>query len=165
MDVLNDSEILAEGKQVFTACAFIHTRIDGVPHVFMAKRAATKKFLPGVFELPGGHVDFGEDMVDGLKREIMEEFGMQINVGEPFGCFTYINEVKRSHSIEVVYFAEMVDDREQILLYPADHSEYRWVSLETITEIYTENKREDDQELQVVRRGLEILGGDMLRFH
>lgn len=102
----HDSETLAEGKQVMTACAFIHRNFDGVEKVFLPKRAATKKFLPSVFEMPGGHIDYGEDIVAGLKREIQEEFGMETSIGDPFGCFTYTNDVKQSHSIEVIYFAE-----------------------------------------------------------
>lgn len=43
----------------------------------MPKRADTKKFLPSVYELPGVHIDFGEEPVSGLKREIYEEFGME----------------------------------------------------------------------------------------
>jgi ADP-ribose pyrophosphatase YjhB (NUDIX family) len=70
--ISHDSETLAVGQQVITACAFIHQQFDGVEKVFLPRRALTKKFLPGVFELPGGHIDFGEDIVVGLKREIME---------------------------------------------------------------------------------------------
>ena len=84
---VHDSETLAEGKQVITACAFIHHNFDGVEKVFLPKRADTKKFLPGVYELPGGHIDFGEELVEGLKREIEEEFDIQINVGDPFYAF------------------------------------------------------------------------------
>ena len=72
--VLHDSEVLAEGQQVIVAAAFISHKFDGVTKVFLPKRAATKKFLPNVFELPGGHIDFGEDIETGLKREIFEEF-------------------------------------------------------------------------------------------
>jgi 8-oxo-dGTP pyrophosphatase MutT (NUDIX family) len=42
-----------------------------------------------MYELPGGHIDFGENMITGLKREILEEFGMQATIGDPFFVFTY----------------------------------------------------------------------------
>ncbi len=66
----HDSETPAQGQQVITACAAIHHSFDGVVKIFVPKRAETKKFLPGVYELPGGHIDFGENIVEGLKREI-----------------------------------------------------------------------------------------------
>src|SRR3989338_2555813 len=120
----HDSEKPAKGQQVITACAFIHRNFDGVEKLFVPKRADTKKFLPGVFELPGGHVDFGENPVDGLKREILEELGMRANIGDPFYVFTYTNDVKGSHSIEVIYFAVFEDAIEQINLNSADHSQF-----------------------------------------
>lgn len=101
----HDSETPAHGKQVITACAFIHAKIGGVDKVFLPKRADTKKFIPGVYELPGGHIDFGEDIREGLKREILEEFNMTVTLGDVFETFTYRNKVKGGHSIEVIFFA------------------------------------------------------------
>lgn len=161
---VGDSEQLAEGQQVFTACALIHHTFDGIEKVFLPKRAVTKRFLPGVFEMPGGHIDFGEEMVPGLRREVQEEFGVDIAVGDPFACFTYTNPIKKSHSIEVVYFAQFTDPLENITLNPADHSEYVWVAEDEIASIYSEQKDADDQEFQVLRRGFELLRGARLDF-
>src|SRR5476651_1743539 len=108
--ISHDSETPAQGQQVITACAFIHHNFKGVEKVFLPKRATTKKFLPNVYELPGGHIDFGENPVDGLKREIDEEFSMKVMIGDPFYVFTYTNNIKGSHSIEVVYFAKFIDE-------------------------------------------------------
>jgi len=154
--VSHDSETPAHGQQVITACAFIHKNIDGVEKVFLPKRAATKKFLPDVFELPGGHIEFGEDLVTGLKREILEEFQMNSIIGDPFAAFTYTNEVKGSHSIEVIFFA-MFEEEGQITLHPDDHSEYQWISEEELKTVYSEQKGFDDIEFQAVRKGFKIL--------
>lgn len=153
----HDSETLAKGQQAITAVAFIHRDFNGTRKVFLPKRAATKKFLPSVFELPGGHIDFGEELVDGLKREIMEEFGMNLSVGDPFGAFTYTNEIKQSHSVELVFFAEFTDPIENIQLDPEDHSEYQWVSVDELPTVYTPTKQADDAEFQVIRKGFAIL--------
>ncbi len=160
--LIGDSEKLAEGQQVFTACAFIHHNFDGIDKVFLPKRATTKKFLPGVFELPGGHIEFGEDMVEGLQREIDEEFGVAIAVGDPFACFTYMNDIKESHSIEVVYFAEFTSSLETITLNPSDHSEYVWMAVNELDKVYSAEKGADDKEFEVLRRGFELLQGGEL---
>ncbi len=161
---IGDSERLAEGQQVFTACALIHHNFDGVEKVFLPKRATIKKFLPSVFELPGGHIEFGEDMVAGLKREIREELGVDVAIGDPFACFTYVNEVKRSHSVEVIYFAKFTSPIEDISLNPEDHSEYIWVAADELHRVYTTNKVAADQEFVALRRGFELLKGDHLNF-
>jgi 8-oxo-dGTP diphosphatase len=155
----HDSETLAEGQQVITACALIHYNFNGTEKAFLPKRAATKKFLPSVFELPGGHIDYGEDIVEGLKREINEEFGMQVHIGDSFGCFTYTNDVKRSHSIEVIYFAQFTDPIENIKIDPADHSEYVWVSRAELKNVYNEQKGADDIEFVMLQKGFDLLEG------
>lgn len=160
---MNDSEVPAVGKQVIVACAFIHHNFDGVEKIFMPKRAATKKFMPSVFELPGGHVDFGEDIVAGLKREIREEFNKTIKLGDPFATFTYKNDVKGSHSVEVVYFAQF-DEIDNIHLNSADHSEYRWLALDELSEILVNGKDENDEEFQLIKHGFALLSGEQPKF-
>lgn len=168
----HDSATPAHGQQVITACAFIHHDIDGVQKLFMPKRADTKAFLPGVFELPGGHVDFGEDIVDGLKREVHEEFGMTITVGDPFGSYTYHNEVKGSHSIEVVYFARFVEPIEQIKLDTEDHQSFEWFTKqdvidrkdEVVAAEFSDHVTGDDPEYLITLRGFDLLAGSQVDF-
>ncbi|MBL8121965.1 NUDIX hydrolase [Candidatus Saccharibacteria bacterium] len=157
MKVSHDSETPAEGQQVFTACAFIWRERGGEKQVFMAKRADTKKFMPGIWELPGGHIDYAEDMVDGLKREIREEFSMSVTVGEPFAVFTYLNQVKQSHSIEVVYFAQFIEDDISIRIDPEDHSAYAWFSQDQLYQTHTATKGSDNPEARATARGFELL--------
>jgi 8-oxo-dGTP pyrophosphatase MutT (NUDIX family) len=157
LTISHDSETPAYGNQVITACAFIYRDLDGVKKVFLPKRADTKKFLPGVYELPGGHIDLGEDIVSGLKREIQEEFGMDINVGDPFAAFTYSNPIKGSHSVEVIYLAKFKDPIENIHLEPEDHSLFEWIAENELERIMTENKNGDDPEIRAIRKGFLLL--------
>ena len=156
----HDSETPAHGQQVITACAFIHHDFEGIEKLFMPKRAATKKFLPNVYELPGGHVDFGEDIVAGLRREIAEEFNMTIRIGDAFAAFTYLNDIKGSHSVEVVFFAEFSEPIENIHLNPEDHSEYHWYSQAEFAEVVATTKTKDDPELSCIQKGFSLLEGE-----
>ncbi len=162
--ISNDSETPAQGQQVITSCAFIHKNIDGVEKVFLPKRSETKKFLPGVYELPGGHIDFGENPVDGLRREIKEEFGMDSKIGDPFFVFTYTNEIKGSHSIEVIYFANFTGDLDNIKLNPEDHSGFGWFSENELGKATTKNKTLEDIEFRAILKGFELLKGSSLIF-
>lgn len=163
-DVSHDSEVPAKGQQVITACAFIHREIEGQPKVFLAQRAITKKFLPGVYELPGGHIDFGEDPVAGLRREIREEFGLEISVGDPFYVFTYTNPVKGSHSIEVIYFAQFSDTDKDISLNPEDHAAYGWFREHELPKAMSSIKGADDPEFVAIQKGFALLKGQLPRF-
>jgi 8-oxo-dGTP diphosphatase len=164
-NVSHDSETPAQGQQVITACAFIHHQFNGVEKLFWPKRADTKKFLPGVYELPGGHIDFGEDIVKGLKREIKEELGMAISVGDAFAAFTYANEVKGSHSIEVVFFAQFTDPIENIKIDPEDHSTFGWFAESELEEQFiTSRPGGDDPENAIIQKGFALLRGEKPTF-
>lgn len=135
--------------QEITACTFIHK--DG--KLFVARRAPTKSFLPGIHELPGGHIEFGESMEDGLKREIKEEFGIEIVVGDPFHAFTYTWNNNTKHAVEVIYFATMSDPNQEIQLDPTDHSEFNWITKSEVLNFFIN----DDQEGIAANKGFDIL--------
>lgn len=162
--ISHDSEVPAKNQQVITACAFIHKKFNGVENVFLPKRADTKKFLPGIYELPGGHIDFGEDPVAGLKREINEEINMDVKVGDPFFVFTYSNKIKGSHSIEVIYFAEFKGDLGKIKLNPEDHSNFGWFSEDELINATTPPKGLDDIEFVAMKKAFRLLNGEKLVF-
>jgi len=159
--VSHDSETPAQGQQVITACAFIHRKVDGAQKVFLPKRADTKKFLPGKYEIPGGHIDYGEDIRAGLIREVQEELGATVKLGDPFAVFTYTNQIKGSHSIEVVYFAELVDGSDTITISPDDHSSCGWFTEDEAVRL---NGDAEDQEVAVIRKGFALLRGESVQF-
>ncbi len=162
--ISHDSETPAYGQQVVTVCAFIHHNFDGIEKVFLPKRAATKKFLPNVYNVPGGHVDYGEELVTALKREIQEEFNKGIDVGDPFATFTYMNEVKGTHSVEIVYFAQFKDGIDNIQLVPEDHSSYVWVAENELEQMFTAGREANDPELPVMKKGFALLHGQSMAF-
>ncbi|MES2630369.1 MAG: NUDIX hydrolase [Patescibacteria group bacterium] len=162
--ISHDSETPADGQQVITVCGFIHHNFDGIEKVFLPKRAETKKFLPGVYELPGGHVDFGETTVAALKREISEELGMSVEVGDILYEFSYVNEIKKSHSIEVIYFAKFIEAIGEVQIHPEDHSEYGWFAENELANAATAQKGLDDQEFIAIQKGFDLLRGEPIRF-
>jgi len=164
MKVSHDSETPAHGQQVITVCAFIHHKFDGVEKVFLPQRAATKQFLPNVYELPGGHLDFGEDAVAGLIREIQEEFQKAIRVGDPFTAFTYTNEIKGSHSAEIIYFAQFEDGPDGIVLEPEDHATYGWFTEEEAVKVNAVNRSGTDPEILALQKGFALLRGEKPAF-
>ena len=106
-------------KQEIIGTAYIHRN----GKILLAKRAATKRFLPGVFEAPGGHVEFGENPVQTIIRELQEELGVRVKVGEPFHVFDYMDG--DSHVIEVCLLCEL-GEGEIFKLIPEEFSEVRW---------------------------------------
>ena len=52
--------------------------------ILFTKRSDSDDFLPGVWELPGGGIEYGETPQDSIKREIKEECGLEIEVQSSF---------------------------------------------------------------------------------
>ena len=160
----HDSETHAQGQQVITACALIHHTFEGVTKVFIAERAATKKFLPGAHEIPGGHIDYGESIVAGLQREIREEFEVDIRVGDPFAAFDYMNPIKGSHSVEIIYFATLLGSPDDIVIHPEDHASGKWISRAELPTIMSEKKDTDDPEYRALQKAFDLLEGGSVDF-
>ena len=94
----------------------------------------------------------------------MEEFGMRIEVGDPFFVFGYVNDIKGSHSVEVVYFANFVDPLDKVRLSPDDHSEYGWFGEEDLYKATTDAKGTDDPEFKAMKKGFYLLNRGPLTF-
>lgn len=136
-------------KQLLVACAFVYH--DG--KFLTAKRAATKTFLPNKFELPGGHVEYGETFEECLHREFAEELNLKIKVGQPLAAFTYINPTKQAHSAEIIFLCELEQPKAEIKLNPEDHSEFAWVPEAELEKYYDVN----DEEYKGIKKCFAVL--------
>ncbi len=57
---------------------------------FLIMLRENKKHLGGLWEFPGGKIKSGENHKDALKREIMEECGLEVNIETKIGSFKHI---------------------------------------------------------------------------
>jgi mutator protein MutT len=97
----------------------------------MVKRSDTEMSYPGLYELPGGHLEYGESFEHALIREVKEETGLDIQPGSPYFAFTYEDMKKQVHTGEVHFFATVISEN-KVTLNPEEHSEYRWISAQEV---------------------------------
>lgn len=62
----------------------------------------------GIRDIPGGHVEFGENTIEALTRELKEELGFKLKK-EPklLYVWTYINRNGTAHRVYIVYIVDV----------------------------------------------------------
>jgi 8-oxo-dGTP diphosphatase len=85
---------------------------------FMIARRSSQKDLPGFWEYPGGKVEDGESDQEALKRELQEEFGIQININQfltnSFYRYEKFNINLRAYLVEHISGDFMLKDHDQV---------------------------------------------------
>lgn len=76
----------------------------------------------GLWEFPGGKTEPGEASEDGLRREIGEELGLEVAVGDRLGSSFYGNPPE---DIELIAFLAELRSGPNVVL--REHAEARWV--------------------------------------
>lgn len=64
--------------------------------IFIQRRSFSRSFLPGAWDIVGGHLEPGEAELDGLAREVREETGWPMTaVDAELGTWTWTDAAGR----------------------------------------------------------------------
>ncbi len=84
----------------------------------------------GLWSLPGGRLEAGEYLADGLRREVLEETGLEVEIGELVGIFEVVGD---PHYVILDFFAQAEGNAEPRA--SGDVDEARWVPLGSVAEL------------------------------
>ncbi len=106
--------------------------IVNAERVFVHRRGPQRAFLPDCWDVPGGHVEPGESLLEALGREVFEETGWQTDPGDPATG-------RREFDFLVLVDGDLTQPRLEV----PKQIEFRWVGRED-TALLDENRRRDD---------------------
>lgn len=95
--------------------------------ILIVKRHPKSRTDPGMWELPGGKVEAGEDFADALVREIMEETNLDCTVGDFAEAIQ--NDYPHKRTVQIMMYLENVEGSVKI---SEEHTEYMWASVDKI---------------------------------
>lgn len=86
------------------------------------KRSEYDPFGAGEYEFPGGRLEFGEDLNAALKREIMEETGLDVEVGRILYARGFLKHERR----QVVVLTWLCHAKSAEVTLSKEHTHYIW---------------------------------------
>jgi mutator protein MutT len=88
--------------------------IDDEGRLFLARRGPKAKNERGLWEFPGGAVEFGETLAQALQREIHEEYGIEISVGKLVDVVDHILPQEHQHWVSPTYICKITSGQPSI---------------------------------------------------
>lgn len=113
------------GRFMVAAGAAIKSKYDD--KILLVKRSEEIVFGGGIWEYPIGRINQFEDVETGLKREIMEETGLEVEVIKPITTFHMFRgeEVEENELIGIIHYCKALTDE---VVLSSEHTEYKWVT-------------------------------------
>lgn len=88
--------------------------VDEQGRLFLSRRGPLSKNERGLWEFPGGSVEFGERLADALQREMREEYGVEIAVGELLDVVDHILPEEEQHWVSPTFICRVTTGQPRI---------------------------------------------------
>ncbi len=100
------------------------------------------RFKTAFTKFPGGGLEFGEGLADGLKREFKEELELDVEVGDLFYVNDFLQTSKFDDSYQLISFYYLVTTSDMAAIQvretneplTADGEAFRWFPISTLSE-------------------------------
>jgi 8-oxo-dGTP diphosphatase len=102
--------------------------------LLILKRRSDDVQKPGIWEIPGGRLELGEDPREGLKREVLEETSLDIDILHPMS----VRHFKRDDGQTITLLIFLCKNLNKNIKLSEEHSEYEWIPLENCKDKLTE---------------------------
>ena len=114
----------------------VHTLIvNDLGQVLIIQRSKNNDYLPKYWDIPGGTLEDGEDLMLGAIRETKEETGLDVSKLNLFFQKSNVDTSKNKQFITVVFHTKISEG--DVVVNPEEHDAFAWVDPSKITEYKT----------------------------
>lgn len=119
-------------KFVFAGAPVIIQNSKG--EILLGKRDEKSLYYPSMWGLPGGMIEYGERITYAIRREILEELGVEIEITKVAKTIqeNLPNDKCKIHTIDITHYAKIIKGEPQA---KDETSEVKWFSPKEIKEI------------------------------
>lgn len=101
-------------------------------HLFLSRRSRQATNERGCWETPGGKVEWGETLEDAVRREIREEYGVEIELLDRFPAEDHLLPDEGQHWVSTTFLARLASDQSPRILEPHKCDEIGWFRLDAL---------------------------------
>lgn len=102
--------------------------------LLVLKRASNDVQKPDIWEIPGGRLELGEDPFKGIKREVKEETGLDIEVQHPLSIRHFTRDDDQIITM-LIFLGKSANNN---IVLTKEHSAFDWVPLDNCKEKLSE---------------------------
>lgn len=97
--------------------------------VLILQRHKDEKIYPGMWELPSGKKELEESITKALKREFLEETGLNVKILANISVFDYVIEKReeKRYSTQINFLVKKIYKNQKIKL-GSDHQDFVWAT-------------------------------------
>lgn len=100
--------------------------------LFLTKRGQHATNERGTWEIPGGKVQFGETLQDAVKREMKEEYGVDIILEYQFPAQNHLIPEEKQHWVPTCFLCKIVGDKKPRIMEPDKCDEIGWFAFDAL---------------------------------
>lgn len=123
--------------------------------VLLLRRSGGNPNFEGLYELPGGKVEFGQDPKAALQREVSEETGLEISTMQLSDVYSSLDTADLQKQYISLVFWVSVQGGEHVEL-SSEHSKYSWKKLSEIQLNEVTDFTRTDLQLEAIPSGEEL---------
>lgn len=107
-----------------------HGLIEKNGRFLVTQRVGGDNYMPDHWDLPGGTIEVGETVEMGLRREIKEETGIEVDVVGPMYVYTTLSQLPQRQNVTILYRCRHRNG--EVVLNAEEHQNSAWMTWEEI---------------------------------